>query len=249
MGIEHLRKGRLSMNKFIFDVDGTLTPSRGLIDEQLKLYLLDIARRNDIYFATGSDKAKTVEQLGEDLFNVAKKVYNCSGNDVYTKDENIYTSSWTLSEKLEQLLTKCLEKSKYPTRTGNHIEKRKGCVNFSIVGRNAEHVQRKDYYNFDNQTGERAFIAKVINKADKSVTAQVAGETGIDIYERNKDKGQIIKDFDKDDTVYFFGDRMDEAGNDYPLAKKNTLGYNITVADWEDTYNRLLLLKAMGIIQ
>ena len=32
------------------------------------------------------------------------------------------------------------------------------------------------------------FIAKVINKTDKSVTAQVAGETGIDIYERNKDK-------------------------------------------------------------
>ena len=33
-------------------------------------------------------------------------------------------------------------------------------------------------------------------------TAQVAGETGIDIYERNKDKGQIIKDFDSEDTIY-----------------------------------------------
>lgn len=237
------------MNKYIFDVDGTLTPSRGVIDEQLKQYLIDISRRNDIYFATGSDKPKTVEQLGEDLFNCAKKVYNCSGNDVYEQDKCVYTSQWQISEDLERLLQKCLDKSKYPTRTGNHIEKRKGCVNFSIVGRNAEHVDRKDYYNFDNQTGERSFIAKIINKADKSVTAQVAGETGIDIYERNKDKGQIIKDFDSEDTIYFFGDKMEEGGNDFPLAKKNITGYNITVKDWEETLNKLLLIKAMGILK
>lgn len=237
------------MNKFIFDIDGTLTPSRGKIDEQLRQYLLDISRRNDIYFATGSDKPKTIEQIGEECFNCAKKVYNCSGNDVYVKDKNVYTSDWTISEDLESLLNKCLEKSKYPTRTGLHIEKRTGCVNFSVVGRNAEHVDRKDYYNFDKQTGERMFIAKVINKSDKTVTAQVAGETGIDIYERNKDKSQIIKDFSKEDTIYFFGDKMDEGGNDYPLAKKNTMGYNITVTDWEDTFNKLLLYKAMGIIK
>ena len=89
------------------------------------------------------------------------------------------------------------EKANNSTRTGLHIEKRTGCVNFSVVGRNAEHVDRKDYYNFDNSTGERMFIAKVINKPDKSVTAPVAGETGIDIYERNKDKPQIIKGLSK----------------------------------------------------
>ena len=237
------------MNKYIFDVDGTLTPSRGEIDTQFKQYLLEISRTNDIYFATGSDKQKTVEQIGEDLFNRAKKVYNCSGNDVYEKDKCVYTSNWKLPEQLETLLGKCLDKSKYPTRTGNHIEKRKGCVNFSVLGRNAEHVDRKDYYNYDNQTGERAFIAKIINKSDKSVTAQVAGETGIDIYERNKDKGQIIKDFSKEDTIFFFGDKMTEGGNDFPLANKNTEGYNIAVNDWEDTFNRLLLLKAMGILK
>ena len=31
------------MNKYIFDVAGTLTPSRGVIDEQLKQYLIDIS--------------------------------------------------------------------------------------------------------------------------------------------------------------------------------------------------------------
>ena len=57
------------MNKYIFDIDGTPTPiAEVVIDEQLRQYLLDIPRRNDIYFATGSDKPQTIEQIGEDLF-------------------------------------------------------------------------------------------------------------------------------------------------------------------------------------
>ena len=235
------------MRHWIFDVDGTITPSRGLIDEQFKQELIGLSTNNKIYFATGSDKEKTVEQIGQDLYNRAEMVFNCSGNDVYKGNETVYKSDWQLSPQLESVLEMCLEKSRYPKRTGNHIEKRTGCVNFSILGRNAEHVDRKDYFNFDNQTGERKFIAKVINKTDKSVTAQVAGETGIDIYQRNKDKSQIIKYFNEDDTVHFFGDRMDAGGNDFPLAKVNENGYNVEVEDWEDTYNKLLLYKAMGL--
>ena len=41
---------------------------------------------------------------------------------------------------------------------------------------------------------------------------------------------------------------MDEGGNDYP-AKKNTMGYNIAVTDWEDTFNKLPLYKAIGILK
>ena len=37
------------MNKFIFDIDGTLTPSRGKIDEQLRQYLLDILKDATTY--------------------------------------------------------------------------------------------------------------------------------------------------------------------------------------------------------
>ena len=70
-----------------------------------------------------------------------------------------------------------------------------------------------------NSTGERKFIAKIINKTDKVSTAQVAGETGIDIYERNKDKGQIIKDFDSEDTIYL-ETRWKKVAMIIPSAKK-----------------------------
>ena len=136
-----------------------LHPRRGVIDEQLKQYPR-YTWRNDIYFATGSDKPQTVEQLGEDLFNCAKKVYNCSGNDVYEKDKCIQASNGKYFLKIQKDCYKNVQtRVSIQTRTGNLIEKRKGCVNFSIVGRNAEHVDRKDYYNFDKLlTGERLHL-------------------------------------------------------------------------------------------
>ena len=65
------------VDKFIFDVDGTLTPSRGLIDLEFKAFFNTFCLTNDVYLVTGSDLAKTVEQLSEPTYNLAKRVYNC----------------------------------------------------------------------------------------------------------------------------------------------------------------------------
>ena len=53
------------MNRFIFDVDGTLTPSRGLMDSQFQQWFNDFCRAYPVYLVTGSDKPKTIEQIGE----------------------------------------------------------------------------------------------------------------------------------------------------------------------------------------
>ena len=58
--------------EFVFDVDGTLTPSRGEIDPEFKQFFDKFCIKNNVYFVTGSDKAKTVEQLGEDTYALAK---------------------------------------------------------------------------------------------------------------------------------------------------------------------------------
>ena len=77
-------------NKFIFDVDGTLTPSRGVIDPQFKAFFNSFCLMNNVYLVTGSDKPKTVEQIGEDIYNKCKRVYQCSGSDVWQGSENIF---------------------------------------------------------------------------------------------------------------------------------------------------------------
>ena len=63
--------------KYVFDVDGTLTPSRGLIDPEFKAFFNAFCLFNDVYLVTGSDRDKTIEQVGEDTYNLCKRVYQC----------------------------------------------------------------------------------------------------------------------------------------------------------------------------
>ena len=207
------------MHKFIFDVDGTLTPSRSKMDKSFITFFFDFCRNNDVYLVTGSDKEKTIEQIGEKIYNKCKRVYQCNGNDVWKAEENIRTNEWTLPDLARTFLISCEYESDFSLRTGNHIEERPGMVNFSVVGRNASLYERKQYVAFEEQNGERRKIADAFNTMFPNLSAKVGGETGIDISPKGADKSQIVKDFDKEDTLWFFGDAIYEGGNDYPLAK------------------------------
>ena len=228
--------------KFIFDVDGTITPSRKKIDPDFLTFFLDFAQKNEVYLVTGSNKEKTVEQIGEDLFNASKRVYNCAGNDVYEGDKNVYRTPWELPEEGRKFLMDELDYSQYLVRTGTHIEKRPGCVNFSILGRGATFEQREDYKKWDRNTNERVDIADRFNDRFPDLYAFVGGETGVDISIKGADKSQILRDFKAGDEIRFFGDRMDEHGNDYPLAiaiVENHMGYAFQVDGYKDVQKML----------
>ena len=65
------------IDHFVFDVDGTLTPSRRPIDKEFGNWFLNFSNTHNVYLVTGSDRDKTIEQVGEDIYNTAKRVYNC----------------------------------------------------------------------------------------------------------------------------------------------------------------------------
>ena len=225
------------MKKFIFDVDGTLTSPRQNIDSDFLQLMLYFAGTNDVYLVTGSDRDKTLEQVGLDLFNSCKRVYNCSGADVWEKDKNVYRSNWELPEDVERFLQDELDYSSFPIRTGVHIERRPGGVNFSILGRGSgvNFVEREEYVKWDKDTDERRNIVQRLKDRFPELTVQIGGQTGCDISDGNK--SQILRDFSTDDEIHFFGDMMEEGQNDYPLAEavKKVGGYPYNVKDWTDT--------------
>ena len=230
------------MNKFIFDVDGTLTPSRGIINTHFKMFFNTFCLDNDVYLVTGSDKPKTVEQIGEETYILCKRVYQCSGSDVWDGDTNILKSGWTLPDLARTFLISCEYESPFSLRTGNHIEQRSGMVNFSVVGRNATTEERAKYVKYDTVKNERINIASAFNIMFPDLQATVGGDTGIDIAPRGADKSQILRDFKEDDTIHFYGDAMFEGGNDLPLAyalKDFQLGFSHQVRDWEHTWEKL----------
>jgi len=235
------------MNKFIFDVDGTLTPSRGIIDLEFKAFFNMFCLANDVYLATGSDKTKTVEQISESTYNLCKRVYNCNGNDVWEGETHIHTNEWILPEEPHEWLSEELTASAFPLRTGLHFEHRPGMINFSIVGRNASAEQRKQYVEWDKEYDERVYIAHNFNLKFPELEAKVGGETGIDIAPKGADKSQIIKDFDKEDVIWFFGDAMHEGGNDEPLAK--VVQHSRHVSNWKNTREYLQIFQEQGIAQ
>ena len=230
--------------KYIFDVDGTLTPSRQKIDSEFLNFLLNFAKQNDVYLVTGSDRPKTIEQIGKELYFACQRVYNCSGSDVYEKDILIYRDEWTLPSDAEEFLMDELHHSKFPVRTGNHIERRPGGVNFSVLGRGSEVIleEREEYAKWDINTGERKGIAERFKKRFPEIGCQVGGQTGLDISPLGCDKSQILRDFKPIDLIYFFGDKLKEGENDYPLGhaiEQRRLGMVFEVTDYHHTWDLL----------
>lgn len=236
------------MYRFIFDVDGTLTPSRSIIDSYFKDFFTEFCKSNSVTIVTGSDYVKVEEQLGKDLLSLVGKVYCCSGNDVWHNGINVKTNHWDVPENVEKWLYTYLDSSNFVLRTGRHIEKRIGCINFSVVGRNATLKERSLYVDWDAQHKERELLVNKFNSIFPDLCAKIGGETGVDIYPVGYDKSQIIKDFDSSDILMFFGDRMDKLGNDYPLKnaiQNNNLGSCFEVKDWKHTQKILAVMKVI----
>jgi len=232
------------MIHFLFDVDGTLTPSRQPIDPQFQSFFQKFVEENKVSLVTGSDLSKTKEQLGCMIPGMVEYCFNCSGNDVYSGPKNVYTNDWTLPKDAEEWLAGFLKESKFVLRTGLHFEHRPGMCNFSIVGRNATLGERKLYVKYDEETNERNKIARMLVERFKYIDAVVGGETGIDIFPRGKDKAQVLS-WIKEEQIFFFGDRCEPGGNDYPIANilKRKPGNKVYhVSDWRDT--RLILLDS-----
>ena len=223
---------------YIFDVDGTLTPSLTKIDPIFHDWFLNWMDGKSIFLVTGSDRAKTLNQLGERIVYNANMTFHCSGNVVYAGDTLLRKNKW--SPTLEQIdwLNNQLDSSPYKERTGKHFEYRDGAINFSIVGRNAKGAERTRYHYWDQQTGERVRIAAQFKEAFPEVDAVIGGQTGLDIYPIGQDKGQVTKIIGTDHI--FIGDRCQPGGNDYVLAKK--IKECKEVENWEHTWEILRVL-------
>ena len=109
---------------------------------------------------------------------------------------------------------------------------------------------RDEYVKWDINTNERRDILARLNDNFPDLNVQIGGQTGLDI--SDSDKSQIIKFFNFDDEIHFFGDMMEQGQNDYPLARavKERLGKTYHVKNWEETrlwVNRFSTAYANGL--
>ena len=147
---------------YIFDVDGTLTPSRLPMTKEFQKFFGEWVKKNKFYLVSGSNIEKLQEQMC--MYDIeAEAIFTCCGNEMWIPDPHIvnisayrvYENKFKPPEDLIKFLEKQLKESTYFARCGNHIENRGSMLNFSIVGRDCNLDERKTYFEWDNKTKER----------------------------------------------------------------------------------------------
>ena len=238
---------------FIFDVDGTLTPSRLPMTKEFQKFFKEWIKKNKFYLVTGSDLPKLQEQMC--MYDIeAEGIFTCCGNQFWLPNPSvpiqsadlIYSNKFKPPKDLIKYLERQIEKSKYQYHCGNHIEDRGSLLNFSIVGRDCTQEQREEYYKWDSLNGERKEIARAIGFRWPELDAVIGGQISIDIYPKGNDKSQVLDIIKQDrlvepDEYIFIGDGINDGGNDYPLAKllnmksEQPYGYAYQTEGWEHT--------------
>ena len=207
---------------YIFDMDGTLTPSRREMTTDFEEFFSMWANTHTFFLVSGSNLEKIKEQVPQYILDLSEGVFTCGGNQLWLNGELSYNHEFKPSDDLLSFLKEQLEKSKYPLRAGNHIEDRGSMLNFSVIGRDCSLEERLDYFQYDVKTQERAIIANEIINRWANIDAVIGGQISIDITPKGMNKSQVlneVKKFYADEEYIFIGDRTMEGGNDYPLAK------------------------------
>ena len=211
------------MNKiFIFDIDGTLTPSRRPMTDDFEMFFYRLANKNSFYLVSGSDLDKIKEQIPIAYLDRAEGVFTCGGNKFYIGSKLEYEKTFKPPETLLTYLGELIRFSDTPVQSTKHRENRGSLLNFSVVGRDCTLEERQQYFEWDNQVGERKEIAEYITRTWPELDAVIGGQISIDIVPKGNDKSQILKHIQEKesaDRYIFLGDRIEEGGNDYPLAK------------------------------
>jgi len=238
------------MINYLFDVDGTITPARKKIEKSFEFFFAEWTMyqqsiNNNVFLITGSDKKKTISQVGVPLYRLMNGVYQNSGSQLWVRNSIVYEKNWKTPKGLIEDLKSAAKESEWYGKADNNIEVRIGeissipiSISFSTVGRDANNDLRKKYFYWDNENQERKTIVEQLSTKYPELSFLVGGEISIDILPKGRDKSQVLNQL-IGETV-FVGDRCEPFGNDFEIAMMADVCYN--VKGWEDTSRILLTL-------
>ena len=235
----------------MFDLDDTLAPSKSpMSDEMAGVFRTMLSQSLGCIISGGNYqqfKMQVVERLGkfDDIGNLHLMPTNGTQYVTWTGDEwqTVYAENLTQDQKdqaFEVLETGARELGLWSEQTwGPILEDRGSQVTFSALGQSAP-VDAKSAWDPTGTKKEslRSYAAERLPELE----VRSGGSTSVDITRKGIDKAygasKLMEILDlKVSDILFFGDRLDEGGNDRPVAE---LGIeSIHVTGYEDTYSRL----------
>ncbi len=233
----------------LFDVDNTLTISRGSITDEMSECLKELSKKYDIGCVSGSDLCKMKEQLGNTV-NFLNWKFTENGLVTYYESQPTPYSKTSLidyigEEQYQKLINTVLillGRIELPVKRGNFIELRTGLVNICPIGRSCTQKEREDFFEYDKVHNIRKNLCNTLSPMFPELKFSIGGQISIDVFPKDWNKTYCLQFINSHyDKIYFFGDNIKEGGNDYEIGIHPRV-IPKKVSCWQDT---LELLKQM----
>lgn len=236
-----------------FDLDDTLAPSKGRIDGRIADQLRALLQRVEVAIISGGNEDQFRNQViapltsgpASDLARLhllptcGTRYLHYDGSDftaVYAHDLSPDEKTAALSALREEAARLGLWEAQ---PWGEILEDRGSQITFSALGQQAP----RDAKHAWDPTGERrAALRDAVAPRLPGLEVRSGGSTSIDITRAGIDKAYGMRKLVEHTGIplsdmLFYGDRLDEGGNDYPVL---ALGVkSIAVTGWEDTADKL----------
>lgn len=231
----------------LFDVDGTLTPSRLIIKPDMKEFLFDLKKKVVIGIVGGSDLVKMQEQMGKgDVTQMYDYVFSENGLVAFKDGKEFSRMSIKKKlgeENIKRFVDFCLRYTAdldIPKKRGTFIEFRNGLINVCPIGRNCTQEERMEFFEYDKEHNIRVKFVEACQKefTDLGLHFSIGGQISFDVFPIGWDKTFCLGLIDKYREIHFFGDKTYPGGNDYEIYEDpRTIGHRVTSP--EDTMQQL----------
>lgn len=243
-----------------FDLDDTLAVTKSPISDQMAEVLGEVINEFEICVISGGHfnqfKTQVIDRLHipKHLLNRLHLMPTC-GTRYYRYDE--LEDEWQLqyaedlSDEQKKKITNVLEASAKElgyweeNPAGDIIEDRGSQITYSALGQKAT---SEDKYAWDPDGDKKGRLRALAAESLPDLEVRAGGSTSIDVTREGIDKAygmqKLIEvlDINKND-ILFFGDKLQEGGNDYPV---KAMGIDsLEVGKWEDTVQRLETIVAV----
>lgn len=235
-----------------FDLDGTLSVSKSQASDRMIGLLNDLLAKYKVCIISGGKLTQFELQVLAGLKSVGDNLQNLHlmptcGTRYYTYQPDdkrwhqVYAEDFTKDQKdkIFEALDKGLDETKLRPGPGKHwgelIEDRGSQITLSVLGQEAP-VEAKEAWDPEDEKKYRLRDAIAVRIPEYEVRA--GGLTSIDVTKLGIDKAYGMDKLMevlglKKEDILFFGDKMHEGGNDYPV---KAMGIDsIAVRDWEET--------------
>ncbi|MGM7668470.1 HAD-IIB family hydrolase [Microbacterium sp. A93] len=236
-----------------FDLDDTLAASKSAIDPRIAAHLRALLTRVDVAIISGGNeqqfRSQVIENLGEaDAASLGRLHLLPTCGTRYLRHDGsefttVYAHDLSDEEKSSALLALREEAERLglweQNPWGDILEDRGSQITFSALGQKAPSDAK---HAWDPSGQKRLTLRDAVAARVPELEVRAGGSTSIDITRAGIDKAYGMRSLTEHtgiplDDMLFYGDRLDEGGNDYPVLAMGVR--SIAVSGWEDTATKL----------